>query len=116
MTSSTLAINGDRMMRQLQQLAEIGLTETKACCRLALTDDDKRFLEFLDMFENKFLRQGPYDGRDIFDSLNLCWDLLRVFPDKLLKKIDPKNLEKFYRRKDDNFQNKKEEYEEAKAK
>ena len=41
MTSSTLAINGDRMMRQLQQLAEIGLTETKACCRLALTDDDK---------------------------------------------------------------------------
>ena len=28
-------------MRQLQQLAEIGLTETKACCRLALTDDDK---------------------------------------------------------------------------
>ena len=41
MTPSTLAINGDRMMRQLQQLAEIGLTETKACCRLALTDDDK---------------------------------------------------------------------------
>jgi N-carbamoyl-L-amino-acid hydrolase len=40
-TPSTLAINGDRMMRQLQQLAEIGLTETKACCRLALTDDDK---------------------------------------------------------------------------
>ena len=41
MTSSTLTINGERMMRQLQQLAEIGLTETKACCRLALTDDDK---------------------------------------------------------------------------
>ena len=41
MTSSTLTINGERMMRQLQQLAEIGLTDTKACCRLALTDDDK---------------------------------------------------------------------------
>jgi len=40
-TSSTLTINGERMMRQLQQLAEIGLTDTKACCRLALTDDDK---------------------------------------------------------------------------
>ena len=41
MTSSTLTINGERMMRQLKQLAEIGLTDTKACCRLALTDDDK---------------------------------------------------------------------------
>jgi N-carbamoyl-L-amino-acid hydrolase len=28
-------------MRQLEQLAEIGRTETNACCRLALTDDDK---------------------------------------------------------------------------
>ena len=42
MTLPRLAINGPRLMTQLQQLAEIGRTETKACCRLALTDDDKR--------------------------------------------------------------------------
>lgn len=42
MTATQLAINGPRLMDQLKQLAEIGLTETKACCRLALTDDDKR--------------------------------------------------------------------------
>jgi N-carbamoyl-L-amino-acid hydrolase len=41
-TAAQLAINGPRLMDQLKQLAEIGLTETKACCRLALTDDDKR--------------------------------------------------------------------------
>ncbi len=41
MTLPRLAINGTRLMTQLQQLAEIGRTETKACCRLALTDDDK---------------------------------------------------------------------------
>jgi len=81
----------------------------------ALTDDDKRFLEFLDQFENKFLRQGPYDGRDIFDSLNMCWDLLRLFPDKLLKKINQKNLDQFYRRKEELQRQKQEEHEEAKA-
>ena len=42
MTLPRLAINGPRLMTQLQQLAEIGRTATKACCRLALTDDDKR--------------------------------------------------------------------------
>lgn len=42
MTLPRLAINGPRLMTQLEQLAEIGRTETKACCRLALTDDDKR--------------------------------------------------------------------------
>ena len=42
MNAPQLAINGPRLMNQLKQLAEIGRTDTKACCRLALTDDDKR--------------------------------------------------------------------------
>lgn len=82
----------------------------------ALTDDDKLFLQFLDKFENEFLRQGPYDQRDIFRSLDICWDLLRLFPDKLLKKINQKNLDKFYRRKDQLERQEREKHEEAKAK
>jgi len=82
----------------------------------ALTEDDKRFLEFLDQFENKFLRQGPYDERNIFDSLDICWKLLRLFPDKLLKKINQKNLDQFYRRKDEIERIEKEKYDDAKAK
>ena len=66
----------------------------------ALTEDDKLYLEFLDKFEGEFLRQGPYDARDIFRSLDIAWDLLRLFPDKMLKKIKKENLDKFYRRKD----------------
>ena len=42
MSATYLAINGPRLIDQLQQLAKIGRTETNACCRLALTDDDKR--------------------------------------------------------------------------
>ena len=67
----------------------------------ALTDDDKLYLEFLDKFEGTFLRQGPYEARDIFKSLDVAWSLLRLFPDKLLKKIGKKNIEKYYKRKDE---------------
>ena len=31
----------------------------------ALSDDDKLFLQFLEKFEGEFLRQGPYDAREI---------------------------------------------------
>lgn len=82
----------------------------------ALTEDDKLYLEFLEKFEGEFLRQGPYDSRDVFRSLDLCWDLLRLFPDKMLKKIGKANLDKFYRRKDQLERLEKEKNEEAKAK
>lgn len=66
----------------------------------ALTEDDKLYLEFLEKFEGEFLRQGPYDARDVFRSLDIAWDLLRLFPDKMLKKISKGNLDKYYRRQD----------------
>lgn len=82
----------------------------------ALTEDDKLYLEFLDKFEGEFLRQGPYDSRDIFRSLELCWDLLRLFPDKMLKKIGKENLNEFYRRNQQLEKAEKEKHEEEKKK
>ncbi len=67
----------------------------------ALSEDDRLYLEFLEKFEHQFLKQGPYDARDIFKSLDVAWSLLRLFPEKNLKKISKKNLEKFYKRKDE---------------
>jgi V-type H+-transporting ATPase subunit B len=81
----------------------------------ALTEEDRLYLEFLDAYENDFLKQGPYDSRDIFKSLDIAWGLLRLFPEKMLKKISPKNLEKFYKRKDEIERLKKEEHEENKG-
>ena len=46
----------------------------------ALSAEERRFLEFEQNFEKKFLAQDPYDNRDVFSSLNLCWDLLEAFP------------------------------------
>jgi V-type H+-transporting ATPase subunit B len=64
----------------------------------ALTNEDLLYLEFLDKFEHKFLAQGQYEGRDIRESLNIAWSLLRTFPKEMLGKITVKTLQEFYAR------------------
>merc|ERR1719454_1336775 len=64
----------------------------------ALSEDEHKYLEFTDKFETKFLAQGPYENRDIFNSLDIAWTLLRIFPQELLKKIPQKIKEQFYDR------------------
>ncbi|CAH8391094.1 unnamed protein product [Eruca vesicaria subsp. sativa] len=56
------------------------------------------YLEFLDKFERKFVMQGAYDTRNIFQSLDLAWTLLRIFPRELLHRIPAKTLDQFYSR------------------
>lgn len=67
----------------------------------ALSADDLLYIEFLDKFEKNFIRQGTYEVRNIFNSLDLSWDLLRTFPPEKLKNITKKNLETFYERTND---------------
>eukprot|EP01026_Neomeris_dumetosa_P045100 TRINITY_DN381_c0_g1_i12.p1 TRINITY_DN381_c0_g1~~TRINITY_DN381_c0_g1_i12.p1 ORF type:complete len:498 (-),score=97.71 TRINITY_DN381_c0_g1_i12:189-1682(-) len=66
----------------------------------ALSSEDLLYLEFLDKFERKFVNQGHYEARTIFDSLDLAWTLLRLFPKELLRRITAKTLEKMYERAD----------------
>ncbi|EAN31793.1 V-type ATPase B subunit [Theileria parva strain Muguga] len=65
----------------------------------ALSSDDLLYLEFTDNFENKFLRQGQYERRTIEESLDICWELLRTFPEDMLKKIKTDLVKKYYPRK-----------------
>ncbi|KAF7141060.1 hypothetical protein RHSIM_Rhsim06G0014600 [Rhododendron simsii] len=64
----------------------------------ALSSEDMLYLEFLDKFERKFVAQGAYDTRNIFQSLDLAWTLLRIFPRELLHRIPAKTLDQFYSR------------------
>ncbi|CAA6672467.1 unnamed protein product [Spirodela intermedia] len=64
----------------------------------ALSSEDLLYLEFLDKFERKFVSQGAYDTRNIFQSLDLAWSLLRIFPRELLHRIPAKTLDRFYSR------------------
>jgi V-type H+-transporting ATPase subunit B len=64
----------------------------------ALSEDEHKYLEFLDKFEQKFLTQGAYENRTIFKSLDIAWELLRIFPQDMLKKIPAKIKDEFYAR------------------
>ncbi|GBF91918.1 V-type proton ATPase subunit B-like [Raphidocelis subcapitata] len=65
----------------------------------ALSGEDLLYLEFLDKFERKFVAQGAYENRTIFQSLDLAWSLLRIFPRELLRRITVKTLDEWYERK-----------------
>ena len=65
----------------------------------ALSSEDLLYLEFLDKFERRFVNQGPYEARTIFDSLDIAWELLRLFPRELLRRINGKTLDAHYERK-----------------
>jgi len=65
----------------------------------ALSKEDRLYLEFKDKFEKNFVKQGPYEKRDIFKTLDIAWELLRIFPVRMLKKVPQKYKEKYYPRK-----------------
>jgi len=62
----------------------------------ALSDRDKKLLEFADMFEDRFVRQGVDEDRDIETTLNIGWELLGELPITLLTRIDNKFIEKYH--------------------
>ncbi|OYT25874.1 MAG: V-type ATP synthase subunit B [Candidatus Altiarchaeales archaeon ex4484_96] len=62
----------------------------------ALTDRDKKFLEFAERFESEFVNQGVSDDRTIQETLDLGWELLSVLDERDLKRIDPENIEKYH--------------------
>lgn len=64
----------------------------------ALTPDDQLYLEFTRKFETRLLTQGLYESRSIFQSLDIAWELLRTFPENMLKKIKKDALQKYYPR------------------
>ena len=73
----------------------------------ALSSEDKLSLEFLEKFEKTFIAQNPYESRTIFESLDLAWSLLRIFPKELLNRIPAKVLDQYYQRKREEGERKK---------
>jgi len=61
-----------------------------------LSDLDKKYLKFGDLFERKFIAQGSDENRSIDDTLEIGWELLRVLPREELSRIDTKILDKYY--------------------
>jgi len=74
----------------------------------ALTPEEFLYLEFLDKFEHKFLTQGYYESRDIFNSLDIGWQLLRTFPREMLGRITKKYFGRILQQRQRNWCRRKE--------
>lgn len=65
----------------------------------ALTDIDKLYAKFADEFENAYVSQGYRTDRDIDDTLEKGWELLRILPRTELKRIKDEYLDQYYDKK-----------------
>jgi V/A-type H+-transporting ATPase subunit B len=54
------------------------------------------FLEFADLFEDRFVRQGRDENRTIEQTLDLSWQLLSTLPVEQLVRIDRGLIEKYH--------------------
>lgn len=66
----------------------------------ALTDIDRKYIEFANQFEDKLVKQGEYEDRSIEDSLDIAWKLLRMLPREELKRIRDRYLEVYFDARD----------------
>jgi V/A-type H+-transporting ATPase subunit B len=69
---------------------------TKIVGEIGLSDSEKRYFEFVEAFEKKFLNQGDHENRTIDETLNLAWDMLALLPEKELVRIDESYILKYH--------------------
>ncbi|MBN2020650.1 MAG: V-type ATP synthase subunit B [Sedimentisphaerales bacterium] len=61
----------------------------------ALSDEDKKYMKFADSFEARYIGQDYYENRTVEQTLDLGWELLSMFENAELKRIDVKLIEKY---------------------
>ncbi|MBW8004115.1 MAG: V-type ATP synthase subunit B, partial [Planctomycetes bacterium] len=61
----------------------------------ALSEEDKKYMTFADKFEAEYVSQDYYDNRSVEQTLDLGWELLSMFDNVELKRIDIKLIEKY---------------------
>ncbi len=61
----------------------------------ALSETDKKFAEFADAFEKRYVSQGNQTNRTIQETLDLGWELLSILPRAELKRLKLSEIEKY---------------------
>ncbi len=62
-----------------------------------LSERDRRYLTFAEIFEKKFVGQGEQRDRSINETLELGWELLSLLPADTLTRVTEEDLAKYYR-------------------
>jgi V/A-type H+-transporting ATPase subunit B len=61
-----------------------------------LSDMDKIYLKFADVFEERYVNQDEYENRSIEETLELGWELLSMLPKRELKRTRDEFIDKYY--------------------
>jgi V/A-type H+-transporting ATPase subunit B len=61
----------------------------------ALSEEDKKYMTFAGEFEARYVSQDYYENRPVEVTLDLGWELLSMFDNVELKRIDIKLIEKY---------------------
>ncbi len=61
----------------------------------ALSEEDRNYMTFANKFEERYISQGYYDNRTIEQTLDLGWELLSMFENTELKRIDVELIAKY---------------------
>jgi V/A-type H+-transporting ATPase subunit B len=62
----------------------------------SLTARDRRYLEFADLFERRFINQGEYERRSIEQTLDIAWELFATLPEEELRQIRTETIRKYH--------------------
>ena len=62
----------------------------------ALTAVDRKYAEFAEAFEERYVNQGFTENRSIEETLKIGWELLTILPRTEMKRISDKYLEQYY--------------------
>lgn len=62
----------------------------------ALTATDRKYAEFAEAFEERYVNQGFNENRSIEQTLQIGWELLTILPRTEMKRISDKYLEQYY--------------------
>jgi len=65
-----------------------------------LSNLDKKYLDFGNQFEKKYLFQREDEDRAIEETLDIGWELLKILPEEELYRIDQKYINKYMKKED----------------
>ncbi|MCL4333897.1 MAG: V-type ATP synthase subunit B [Candidatus Thermoplasmatota archaeon] len=61
----------------------------------ALGKDDRQYLEFANLFEEKYVNQDFYEDRTIEKTMDIGWEVLSTLPEREMKRVKREFIEKY---------------------
>ncbi|MEB3779154.1 MAG: ATP synthase subunit B [Desulfurococcales archaeon] len=62
----------------------------------SLSETDRKYLKFADLFEKRFLSQGVRENRSIEQTLDIAWSILAELPEEELFNIKEETIKKYH--------------------